>query len=95
MKYTRRGRGGHHWCGCVPSKLALDVVANRVWPQYARVNPRCRGGAGWKRRIVVLASSSETERAIKRRGLKLKLVQHRTWGAGSAVCGLHLGAHQL
>ena len=37
-KYTRLGCGGHHWCGCVPSKDALLVVANRVWPLYARTN---------------------------------------------------------
>jgi len=35
--YTNKSCFGLHWCGCVPSKVALDVVANRVCPQKIRV----------------------------------------------------------
>jgi len=33
-RYVQRTFGGDHWCGCVPSKLAIDDVANRVCPKY-------------------------------------------------------------
>ena len=31
-RHTARARGGLHWCGCVPSNVAFDVVAKRVCP---------------------------------------------------------------
>lgn len=34
------------WCGCVPSKLAVEVVAKRVCPAYMR-GPSMRGANLW------------------------------------------------
>ena len=39
--YTRTACGGDHWCGCVPSNVALDVVAKRVCPTMIRVRDFC------------------------------------------------------